>query len=272
VIWVLAIFLGAFLADGGKRFYRYLFNGAIGFSLLVTWLLLRNPYALYQETTMGATDRAGSLFVILSNLHTYLPNILPSFLKIEPNAWAPNALWIAAVLLFVAAFLLLRDRDIRLSFYGHAAAAALLIVGFFMMYVLYPRPVLVSPRTAALSASESWTFYSLSRVARMGEPGKFAILEDDRDYNFYFTTQKPLDKLEVEFGSPDGDYSLRLVLADAPAFAVTTRREVMTRTIDTPPAYPWKGRSLYRLSIRLDKKSDVRTAVTPYMFVLRPGR
>ena len=272
VIWVLAIFLGTFLADGGKRFYRYLFNGAIGFSLLVTWLLLRNPYALYQETTQGAIDRAGSLFVILSNLHTYLPNLLPSFLKIESNAGAPNALWIAALLLFVAAFLLLRDRDVRLTFFGHAVAASLLIVGFFAMYVYYPRPVLVSPRTVTLPAGERWTFYSLSRVARMGDPAKFAILQDDRDYNFYFTTPKPLDKLEVEFGSPDGDYSLRLMLADAPAFAVSTHREVMTRIIDTPPSYPWKGLSLYRLSIRLDKKSDVRTAVTPYVFALRPGR
>jgi hypothetical protein len=272
VIWVLAIFLGAFLADGGKRFYRYLFNGALGFSFLVTWLLLRNPYALYQETTQGATDRAGSLFVILSNLHAYLPNILPSFLKIEQNAGAPNALWIAALLLFAAAFLLLRDRDVRLSFSGHAAAAAILVLGFFAMYVYYPRPVLVTPRTVTLPAGEQWTFYSLSRVARMGDPAKFAILQDNRDYNFYFTTNKPLDKLDVEFGSLDGDYSLRVLLADAPAFTVTTHREIMIRTIDIPTEYRWKGLSLYRLSIRLDKISDVRTAVTPYLFNLRPGR
>jgi len=272
VIWVLAIFIGGFIAENGKRAYRYLFDGAVGFSLLVTWLLCRNPFALYQETTFGTTERAGDLFVALSNLHFYLPNLLPSFIKIEEGRWMPNIIWIIALALIILAYLFIRGRDVKLSFVGHSAAAFILMAGFFAMYVFFPRPVLVSPRTVALPTGEKWTFYSLSRVARMGEPANFAILQDDRDYNFYFTTRNPLDKLNVEFGSPHGDYALRLMMADDPAFDVTTRREVTIRTIESPPAYRWKELSLYRISIHLDKISDVRTAVTPYVFVLRPGR
>jgi len=269
VIWVLAIFIGAFITDSRKHAFRYLFDGAVGWSFLATWLLCRYPFALYQETTLGNTERAGSLFITLSNLHVYLPNFLPSFIKIEETGWTPNPVWIAALAIFILLFAVSRAPDRRMSFGGHAAAALTLLAGFFAMYVFFPRAVLMSPRPAALPSGETWTFYSLSRVAKMGEPGRFEIFQDDRDYDFYFASAKPLDQLEVEFGSPHGDYTLRLNIADAVIFAVTTHREVMTRLVERPPAYPWKGRSLYRVSIRLERKSDVRTAVTPYVFALR---
>ena len=272
VIWVPAIFLGAFIAEGRKHAFRYLFNGAAGLTLLMTWLLCRHPYALYQETTMGVTERAGSLFITLSNLHVYLPRLLPSFIKVEETGWTPNAVWIGALVLFVVLFALRRPSDKRLPFPGHAAAALVLLALFFVQYVYYPRPVLMSPRPIVHASGEPWTFYSLSRVAIMNEPGRFDILQDNRDYDFYFTSNRPLEKLGVEFGSPHGDYALRLNIADAAIFSVTTRREVMTRTVESPPAYPWKGRFLYRVSIRLERKSDVRTAVTPYLFALSPAR
>ncbi|MCX6566689.1 MAG: hypothetical protein NTW38_09790 [Candidatus Aminicenantes bacterium] len=272
VIWVLAIFIGAFIADSRKHVFRYLFDGAVGLSFLMTWLLCQHPFALYQETTFGTTERAGSLFVTLSNLHVYLPNLLPSFIKIEEAGWTPNLIWIAALAIFVVLYAVGHIPDKRMSFGGHAAAALLLLAGFFAMVVCFPRAVLMSPRTVDLPTGERWTFYSLSRVAKMGEPARFDVFQDNRDYDFYFTSKKPLDKLEVEFGSPYGDYTLRLNIADAPIFAVTTHREVMSRTIESPPAYPWKGQSLYRVTIQLGRKSDVRTAVTPYVFALRPAR
>jgi hypothetical protein len=140
------------------------------------------------------------------------------------------------------------------------------------MYVFFPRPVLMSPRVVDLPTGETWTFYSLSRVARMSEPARFDILQDNRDYNFYFTTSEPLPRLDVAFGSPHGDYTLRLSLADSPAFVVTTRREVMTRSLESPPAYRWKGLNLYRVSIDLKNETDARTAIMPYLFALQPGR
>jgi hypothetical protein len=271
VIWVLAIFIGGFLAENGQRLFRYLFAGAAGYSILVTWLLCMNPLALYQETTFGTTERAGALFVMLSNLHFYLPGRLPSFIKVE-GGWIPNAVWIMALVLFIAAFAIIRGRGSKWSFAGHAGVAALLLAGFFVLVVSFPRTVLVSPQTAVLPSGEKWAFFPFSRVARMGEPGHFILLQDDREYIFFFVTQNPLAKLDVDFGSAHGDYEARLLLADVPAFDVTTRHEVLTRTIEAPPAYRWKGLSLYRLSLRLDKRSAVRTGVTPYVFALRPGR
>ncbi|MBN2398903.1 MAG: hypothetical protein JXI33_01035 [Candidatus Aminicenantes bacterium] len=272
VIWVLAIFIGGFIAENGKRLYRILFNSAVGLSLLFTWLLCRNPFALYQETTFGITERAGALFVILSNLHFYLPNRLPSFIKIDAGRWTPNIVWIMALVLFIGAYFFVRGHELKLSFAGHGAVISVLLAGFFAMYVFFPRPVLKSPQIVALPTGETWAFYPFSRVARMGEPGNFTLFQDDRDYIFFFATQNPVAKLDVGFGSSFGVYDIQLLIADDPVFAATTRREVLSRTIESPPAYRWKGLNLYRISIRLDKKSDVRTAVTPYTFTLRPGR
>jgi hypothetical protein len=272
VIWVLAIFIGGFLAEKGKDVYRLFFAGAAGFSLLVTWLLCLNPLALYQETTFGNTERAGRLFMTLSNLHFYLPNFLPSFIKVEDGHWLPNLVWIALLLLFVVGYLFFRGRDVSWSFAGHSLAATLLLIAFFMLFVFFPRPVLVLPQAATLPSGETWMFYSLSLVTRMGEPAVFAILQDDRDYTFYFTAQSPVERLEVLFGSLHGDYVLRLMTADVKEFAERTHRQVVRRVIENPPAYRWKGTNLYNISIRLDRKSDVRTAVTPFVFVLRPAR
>ena len=52
-IWAPILFLGAYLASERKRIFTGLFNAAAGVSLLITWLLLQNPLALYQETTAG---------------------------------------------------------------------------------------------------------------------------------------------------------------------------------------------------------------------------
>ncbi|MHB8054450.1 MAG: hypothetical protein ACYDH3_04295, partial [Candidatus Aminicenantales bacterium] len=260
VIWVPLLFIGAFIADDRKHVFRYLFNGALGLSLVMTWLLCQHPFALYQETTFGTTERAGSLFITLSNLHLYLPDYLPSFIKVK-SAWPPNAVWLAVLAVFILIFLLVRLSDKRMRFGVHALAALILLAGFFAMYVYFPRPVLMTPRSVNLPTGEHWTFFSLSRVVNLSAPAKFDVLQDNRSYDFYFVSDRALEKLEVEFGSTRGDYTLRLNIADTPIFAVTTHREVMTRTIESPPAYPWKGQSLYRLTIQLDRKSDVKTNV-----------
>jgi hypothetical protein len=274
VIWVLAIFVGGFIAENGNRLYRYLFNGAAGISFLVTWLLCRNPFALYQETTFGTTERAGALFVSLSNLHFYLPNHLPSFIKVEDGGWAPNGIWILALVLFNAAYFLGRStgQGRVLSFAGHAVVVSVLLLVFFALVVFFPRPVLVSAQTVDMPSGEKWVFFPFSLVARMEAPGSFALFQDNRDYDFFFVTQKRLANLKVEFGSLHGDYELSVGLADEPVFTASTCRQLLVRTIASPPAYRWKKWFLYLLEIRLDRKSDVRTAVTPYLFALRPGR
>jgi len=42
--------------------------------------------------------------------------------------------------------------------------------------------------------------------------------------------------------------------------------------LDSPPAYRWKGASLYQIVFHLEKRSDVRTGVNPYTLGIQPLR
>ena len=272
VIWSLAVFLGYFLAADAGKFFKYLRNLAIGISLAFVGLLCLNPYALYQETTVGTTEPGGLLFYTLSNLHFYLPNVLPSFLKIENAHWPPNYVWPVLLVLFVAAYVVFRRRGFALTFAHHLAITGAALALFFAGFVYYPRTILVPPQKAVLASGETMVFFGLSRVARMGEPAKFSLLEDDRDYHFYFAVKKAIRKLEIQYGSTHGDYDLKLGFFDVPGFNEMTRGEVRTRVLDAPPAYSWKGMNLYRATVRLDKRSAVQTSITPYVLGFRPVR
>ena len=272
VIWGLVIFLGYFLASGAGRFFGGLRNLAIGLSLAFVGLLCLNPAALYQETTSGTTERGGLLFYQLGNLHFQLPSLLPSFIKVDNSNWTPNVVWPVLIVLFLAAYLLFRRRGALLPLSVHVAIAGAALALFFAEFVYFPRTTLVPPQKTVLPDGETMAFYALSRVARMGEPAKFALLEDDRDYHFYFATKKPVDRLEVQFGSTHGDYELKLGFFDAPGFDETTRGEVRTRIVEPPPPYAWKGLNLYRATVRLDKRSAVQTSVNPYVLGFRPVR
>lgn len=272
VSWGLAVLVGYFLAFNGKKIFTYLLDLAIGLSFLFVWILCQNPLALYQETTTGTTERGGALFYILSHLHFYLPNILPSFIKIEEWRWTPNFVWPVLLLVFIAAYLLVRDHKASTKFAHHQVLIAAGLALFFLWFVFYPRTVLLSPRKVDLSSGEKLTFYALSRVAKVKEGGGFALLEDNRDFFFYFATGRPIDKLKVEFGSEQGDYDLKLRFFDGPAFEESTRKEIKDRVFGSPPAYRWKGANLYQIVFHLEKRSDVRTGLNPYTLGIRPVR
>jgi len=272
VVWSMALLVGWFLAHNGRKIFAYLMDFAVGLSVLAVWLLCQNPLALYQETTSGTTERGGALFYILSHLHFYLPNILPSFIKVEEWRWTPNFVWPILLLLFVAAYLIVRKHSFRMKFGHHQALTAAGLALFFVWFGFYPRTVLYSPRKIDLPSGEKLTFYSLSRVARPREGGGFALLEDGRDYYFYFATGKPVARLKAEFGSTQGDYDLKLRFFDEPPFEDTTRREMKEKVFESPPAYRWKGASLYEVVFHLEKRSDVRTGVNPYTLAFQPLR
>ena len=272
VIWGLIIPLGYFLASDAGKIFGYLRNLAIGISLTFVGLLCLNPYALYQETTVGTTERGGLLFYRLSNLHFHLPDYLPSFIKVDNSNWTPNYVWPVLLVLFVAAYLIFRRRGAVLKMSGHVAITGAALALFFVGFVYFPRITLVPPQKTVLQNGETMVFYALSRVARMGEPAKFALLEDDRDYHFYFAVKKALDKLEIQYGSTHGDYELKLGFFDIPGFDETTRGEIRTRVLDAPPPYVWKGLNLYRATVRLDKRSAVETSINPYVLGFRPVR
>jgi hypothetical protein len=272
VQWALVIPLGYFLAANRKRIFGSMLNFAAGLSFMFVGFLCCHPFALYQETTVGTTERGGELFYRLSHLHFYLPTILPSFIKIDEWRWWPNFVWPAIVLLFIVAYKLVPPRPFSLKFRHHQVLTALGLLLFFAWFVFYPREFLVRPLKVAYPSGDKLMFYNLSRVARMSDPGRFSLLEDNRDYLFYFATWKGIDQLKVDFGSDYGDYALGLAFFDEPAFKTETRREVKTRLIDKPPTYRWKNLNLYRMTIRLDRISDVRTGINPYLFAIQPGR
>jgi hypothetical protein len=271
-LWALIIFLGYYLAAERKRGFAFLFNGAVGTSLLFVWLLLRNPLALYQETTQGATDRGGGLFYILSNLHHSLTKILPSFLKVEEWRWTPNFIWPALLAVFILVYLTVRKAGSRWKFGRHMAVAGVLLAGFFVWFVNVPRTVLYSPRSTVLPTGESLQFYSLSRAAIMHQPARFSLLEDNRDYNFYFASRRPLKNLRIDFGSRQGDYDLGLGFWDEHPDNHPTRRVLDALTFADPPFYRLKGNFLYRVSIRVENKSGVKTGANPYQFAITPVR
>jgi hypothetical protein len=272
VVWALAFFCGAYLASGEKRGFAFLFRLAAGWSLLAVGLLLLNPQALYQETTQGTVDRAGALFTLLGNLHRSITQLLPSFLKIEEWKWAPNFVWPLLLAVFIGAYALVRAPRRPWPFGRHLAFAVLLLVIVFAGFVAVPRLALGTPRPAALPGGDTLSFYGLSRVAHMHSPARFSLLEDGRDYDFYFSSLRRIDKLRVDFGSTKGDYDLKLGFFDEAPDLYATRGALDMRVFENPPAYRLEKAYLYRISIHLEKKSDVRTGIDPYQFALEPGR
>ena len=78
--------------------------------------------------------------------------------------------------------------------------------------------------------------------------------------------------MAVSFGTPQGAYALRLGFFDVPGLDEWTSGEVRTKGLDAPPAYRWRGLSLYRVTVRLDRRSMARTGVNPYVLGFRPAR
>lgn len=270
VSWGLIILLGYFLAGNAKKIFSYLFGLAAFFSFLFVFLLLKNPSALYQLTTRGETERAGRLFWTLSNLHFYLPELLPSYLNMENMSRIPNYVWFGLVGLFVALYLIIKKHSFPFKFSIHAVISLLGLIIFFLWIVLYPRPVLLYPRNTSFPTGEKITFYSLGRVARMVEPGKFDLPQDNRPYIFHFSSWRKINKFQIDFGSLEGEYYVQVKYFDQELFKGNTSRELRTVTLSEAPPYRLKNTHLYRISIYLENRSEVRTSAFPYHFSIIP--
>lgn len=270
ICWGIGIFLGYFLVYNSKKIFMYLFSLGSFLSLVFVYLLLQNPLALYQETTEGVTERGGGLFYLLSNLHFHLPNFLPSYLKVEEGKWLPNFIWIGLVLLFMAVYLAAKKHTFSLKFSFHILLAFFGILLFFFWFVFYPREVLLRPVPTTSPSGEKITFYSLSRVAQMKEPGKFFLGEANRPYTFCFTSWRKIKNFEIEFGSFKGDYSFDFTLFDQRVFEGKTIKEIKTFVYPSPPLYRFKNVNLYQITIYLENLSEVDTAQNPYFFSILP--
>jgi len=272
VSWGLAIFVGFFLAYNTKKIFSTFFSCAVFLSYITVFLLLKNPLALYQLTTRGETERAGKLFLLLSNLHFSLPKFLPSYLKIDNFKWIPNYVWAGAVLLFAAAYLAVKRRRVFSKFSFHIVFSFIGLSIFFIWFVLYPRTIISHPEKAAFPSGEKMNFYSIGRVARMIEPGKFLLPDDNRAYVFNFTSWRRIEKFRLDFGSLKGDYCVKIKYFDSELFQGYTNREIKTLYFSPSPSYRLKQSNMYRISIYLEKRSGPMTHEDPYVFSILPSR
>lgn len=272
VFWAMAIFLGYFLAGNAKKIFTHIFSLLSFFSLLVTLLLLRNPRALYQPTTAGETERAGLLFLQLSNLHFTLPKFLPSFLKVEEGFWPPNIVWVVLCVLFILAYLLTKKHSFPPK-YSHFLSGAMIGLGaFYLWFVFYPRTIIVHPQHITYPGGEKIKFYAYSRSARMTTPGVFDLVEDNRLYSFYFSSWRELHDIRLDLGSERGAYQAEIKYFDRTIFQGQTHAEIKTFRFPPEPPYGLRNQNLYHISIFLENKSNVDTSKSPYRFSILPIR
>ncbi len=270
VFWVFPLLAAHYLSREKPRPYAGFFRTAVAASLILTALLLACPPALYQETTQGATERAGTLFTLLGNLHFQVASLLPSYSKSAEGPWLPNTIWPALLALLIAGYFIRRRREFHLSPVARPGAALAGLAAFFACFVLYPRPVLTNPARIDYPGGERLLFWSLSRVARQAGPGVFLLPQDGRSYVFTFQAREPLKALHLEFGSPAADDELEVRYFDEPVFAGRTAGAVKSVDLASPPAYAYQGTSLYWVTVTWKRAAGPRPAEVPCGFVLRP--
>ena len=270
VSWVLAILIGFFLVYNAKKIFSIVFHLFAFSGLCFVFLLLKNPSALYQLTTVGSIERAGRLFLILSNLHFSLPQYLPSFLKIDNSGWIPNNAWIGSLFLFIALYIAIKKHDFRMKLPSHLFMTSMGLLVVFFWLVLYPRTVLLYPTHTTFPSGQKITFYSLGRVAQMVEPGKFHLPRDNRSYVFHFTSWRDIREFSIDFGSIEGTFDVNLRFFDYELYKGDTIPMVRTLHLPAPSSYRLKNTNLYRISIYLKRTSGVVSFSKPFLFAIRP--
>ncbi len=270
VSWVLAILIGYFLVYNAKKTFSIVFHLFAFSGLCFVFLLLKNPSALYQLTTVGSIERAGRLFLLLSNLHFFLPQYLPSFLKIDNSGWIPNYAWIGSLFLFIALYIAVKKHDFRMKLSSHLLMISIGLLVVFFWLVFYPRTVLLYPTHTTFPSGQKITFYSLGRVAQMVEPGKFHLPRDNRPYVFHFTSWREIKEFRMDFGSTEGTFDVNLRFFDYELHKGDITPEVKTLYLPSPTSYRLKNTNLYRLSIYLKRKSGVISFSKPFLFAIRP--
>jgi len=264
--WGFSIFLGYFLATNRKKSLSFLAGGAFIYSLIITILLLFSPLNLYQETTAGTTDRAGGLFLLLSHLHFSLPEILPSFLKIEGSFWWPNYIWLGLFFLFLGLSQLRFDLKFKFNF-GFKVFFILAGLGFLLFwFAYYPRLVLTHPVKKRWPENQIVTFYSLSRVAQLKIPGTFLLPQANRPYHFWFQTSTRFQEIEIEMSSPSGKIPVELLAFDYPLFQGAIDSSLKKIELSEPPCYRLGKNFLYWLTINLGPGEEKKLRARPFEF------
>ncbi len=268
--WMAVVAIGYFLLHNRKRVYTLLFRGSVILSFALVFLLLRNPSFLYQPTTHKYAFRGSELFISLSNLHFYLPDLLPSFLKLDNLAHIPNYVWLGLILAFAVGYAVKGDLRVPQGRSFQTACVWICLILFFAAFCLFPRPVLLSSQNAAFSSGERLAFYTQDHNIRMTGPGTFELTGWNRSYDLYFTSWRPLRSLKLTFGPGKGETAAKLDLFDVPLFSgrVSDRRESLQYA--DPPLYRYRNTNLFLLRITLQDAPPESPEGIPFELVVTP--
>ncbi|TET22780.1 MAG: hypothetical protein E3J76_04515 [Candidatus Aminicenantes bacterium] len=270
ISWVGALLIGYFIVYNRKKLYSFLFGLFSLVSLVAVLILLKNPVFLYQPTTHEVGLRAGDMFVHLSNIYIFLPNILPSFIKVNNLAYLPNYFWILGIIAFVLIYIFIKKEIHLKKYFSHFFSIFLLLV-FFFLWVLYPRSVLYPTRTFRYSSQKAMGFY-LFPMGRGVVAKKMAefYLHRENSYKILFSSRTKLEKIKFTFGSEKGEYEVRLSFFDLSIFDGKTSYEKKELIFSPSAYYPFKKLFLYEININLKKLSSESMPVDPYFFQVIP--
>lgn len=270
ISWLGAILVGYFLAFNHKELFSKLFALLSGVSLLFAGILLTHPDFLYQPTTHEFTSRPGDMFAFLSNIRIFLPDFLPSFLKVNNTGYWPNYVWILALAAFALSYIFIKRKLYwKLPLIFSLFSGFLLVL--FVLFTLYPRTALYPKRVFYYSSKKALAFYFPlgTKGASAKSEGKFSLTREGH-LRFLFSSTKELENVRLIFGSQDGEYDLKVSCFDMPFFESQTSHEKKERLVPLPASFPYKRLYLYEINVDLKKNSPESMAMKPYFFQIAP--
>jgi hypothetical protein len=275
IIWTGALLVAYFLDGTRNRVFRAAFGIAAAASAATAVLLHFHPDFLYQPTTHEVTERAGALFVYLSNMRIFLPPLLPSFLKFPVQDYPPNTWWTAGLAVFAALYAVFGRRSSKrpLKTRTHIAIACVLLAGIFWMWTWQPRTVLYPTWTSEYPVKTKLGFYLAPTGSGVivREKGRF-YLHEDRPYRIVFASEKKLDRLKIAFGSETEDFEARVRFFDLPLTEGRTSNEIREFVFEPRVSYPFRGWHIYEIGIDVVRLSPRKEKVEPFFFQIAPLR
>ena len=270
--WIGALLIGYFLAFNRKRFFSVLFWGASSISLVIGGLLLRHPSFLYQPTTHEYTQRAGDLFIYLSNLHVFLPSVLPSFLQMPNSGYLPNYFWILAVVVFFALYAILRNRRPEASRPARPIlSAVVLLLAASALWVLFPRTAFYPVRTFTYPSQTTLGFYLFPQDKDLVVKKESELdLYSPRTRTIRFSSKKELKKVKLVYGAERGEVAADIRFFDLPLFEKQTRDEKKEWIFEPPGYFRFRGLYVYEITIAFKKSPSGNLAINPYFFQIVP--
>jgi hypothetical protein len=270
--WAALLFIAYFIVHNKKKGFAFLFRICTVLSLAAAALALVHPSFLYQPTTHKFTARPGEMFVYLSNLHLFLPDFLPSFIKVDNLGYIPNYIWIAVLLALVILYIL-RSPKKPLSPIARSSTVLGLCGAVLWLWVLYPQTALYPTQVFRYSNQAALGFYNL-------EIGKGVVAKAEAElylhipktYRILFSSRRPLERVKVRYGSETGKYDIRFSLFDLPAVEDKTTFETKEIDLNLPAYFPFRSLFLYEINLTLTHHSEENMLRQPYFFQVLPQR